>query len=92
MDFFVGLSRTQSGYDSLWVIMDRLTKVAHFVYAKMTYTRLQLAKLYMSRIVCLYGVPKRIVSNRGTQLTSKFWNRLHKTLDTHLNFSSVYHP
>jgi transposase InsO family protein len=46
----------------------------------------------MLRIVCLHGVPKKIVSNRGTQFTSKFWERLHETLDTQLHFSSAYHP
>jgi hypothetical protein len=81
-DFIVGLPRTQSGYDSIWVIMDRLTKVAHFIPVKTTHSGPQLAKLYMSRIVCLHGVPKKIVSDRGTQFTSKFWERLHETLDT----------
>jgi transposase InsO family protein len=74
------------------VIVDRLTKVAHFIPIKMTYSRPQLAKLYMSRIVFLHGVPKNIVSDRGTQFTSKFWERLHETLDTQLSFSSAYHP
>jgi transposase InsO family protein len=46
----------------------------------------------MSRIVYLHGVPKKIVSERGTQFTSKFWERLHETLDTQLHFSSTYHP
>jgi transposase InsO family protein len=92
MDFIVGLPRTQSGYDSIWVIVDRLTKVAHFILVKATYSGLQLAELYMSRIVCLHGVPKKIVSDRGTQFTSKFWKRLHETLDTQLCFSSAYHP
>jgi hypothetical protein len=72
MDFIVGLSRTQSSYDSIWVIVDRLTKVAHFMPIKTTYSGPQLAKLYMSMIVCLHGVLKKIVSNRGTQFTSKF--------------------
>jgi hypothetical protein len=67
MDFIVGLLRTQSGYDSIWVIMDRLTKVAHFIPVKTTYSKSQLAELYMSRIVCLHGVPKKIVSDRGTK-------------------------
>jgi hypothetical protein len=92
MDFIVGLPRTQSGYDSIWVIVDRLTKLAHFIPVKTTYSGPQLAELYMSRIVCLHGVPKKIVSDRGTQFTSKFWERLHKTLDTQLYFSSAYHP
>jgi transposase InsO family protein len=91
MDFIVRLPRTQSGYDSIWVIVDRLTKVAHFIPVKTTYSVPQLTELYMSRIVCLHGVPKKIVSNRGTQYTSKFWERLHETLDTQLCFSSSYH-
>jgi hypothetical protein len=92
MNFIVGLPRTQSGYDSIWVIVDRLTKVAHFIPVKTTYSGLQLAELYISRIVCLHGVPKKIVSDRGTQFTSKFWERLHETLDTQFCSSSAYHP
>jgi transposase InsO family protein len=92
MDFIVGLPRTQSGYDSIWVIVDQLTKVAHFILVKTTYSGSHLAELYMARIVCLHGVPKKIVSDRGTQFTSKFWERLHETLDTQLRFSSTYHP
>jgi transposase InsO family protein len=72
--------------------VDRLTKVAHFIPIKITYSRLQLAELYMSRIVCLHGVPKKIVSDRGTQFTLRFWERLHETLDTQLCFNSSYHP
>jgi transposase InsO family protein len=92
MDFIVGLPRTQSGYDSFWLIVDRLTKVAHFIPIKATYSESQLAELYISRIVYFYGVPKKIVSDRGTQFTSKFWKRFHETLDTQLRFSSTYHP
>jgi transposase InsO family protein len=92
MDFIMGLPRTQSGYDSIWVIMEQLTKVAHFILVKTTYSRPQLAEMYMSRIVCLHGVLKKIVSDRGTQFTLKFWERLHETLDTQLRFSSAYHP
>jgi transposase InsO family protein len=51
-----------------------------------------LAELYMSRIMCLHGVPKKIVSDRGTQFTSHFWLQLHEALGTHLMFSSAYHP
>jgi hypothetical protein len=92
MDFIVGLARTQSGYDSISVIVDRLTKVAHFIPVKTTYSGMQLVELYMSRIVCLHGVPKKIVSDTGTQFTSKFWERLHETMDTQLRFSFAYHP
>jgi ribonuclease HI len=72
MGFIVGLPHTQAGYDSIWVIVDRLTKVAHFIPVKTTYSGAKLAELYMSRIMCLRGVPKKIVSNRGSQFTSKF--------------------
>jgi hypothetical protein len=68
-----------------------LTKVAHFIPVKPTYSGSQLAELYISRIVCLHGVPKKIVSDRGTHFTLKFWERLHETFDTQLRFSSAYH-
>lgn len=92
MDFVTGLPRTRSGYDSIWVVVDRLTKVAHFIPVKTTYTSAQLAKRYMFRIVCLHGVPKEIVSNRGTQFTSRFWGQLHESLGTRLEFSTAFHP
>jgi hypothetical protein len=92
MDFIVGLPRTLSRYNSIWVIVDQLTKVAHVIPVKTTYSGSQLAELYMSRIVCLHGVLKKIMSDRGTQFTSKFWERLHEALDTQMRFSSSYHP
>jgi IS30 family transposase len=91
MDFIVGLPRTQVGYDSIWVIVDRLTKVAHIILVRTTYSGAKLAELYMSRIVCLHGVPKKIVSDRGFQFTSKFWEKLNESMNTRLNFSSAYH-
>jgi hypothetical protein len=72
--------------------VDRLTKVAHFIPVKTTYSGAKLAELYMSRIVCLHGVPKKIVSDRGSQFTSKFWEKLQESMDTKLNFSSTYDP
>jgi hypothetical protein len=92
MDFIVGLPRTQGGYDLIWVIVDRLTKVAHFILVKTTYSGAKLTELYMSQIVCLHGAPKKIVSDRGPQFTSKFWEKLHLSMDTKLNFRSAYHP
>jgi hypothetical protein len=85
------LPRTQAGYDLIWVIVDRLTKVAHFIPIKTTYFGAKLAKLHMSRIVCLHGVPKKIMWDRGSQFTSMFWEKLHESMDTKLNFSSAYH-
>jgi hypothetical protein len=92
MDFIVGLPHTQARYDSIWVIVDRLTKVAHFIPVKTTYSGAKLEELYMSRIMCLNSVPKKIMSDRGSQFTSKFWEKLHESMDTKLNFSSAYHP
>jgi hypothetical protein len=92
MDFIVGLPHTRDGYDSIWVIVDRLAKVAHFILVRTTYTGAKLAELHMTRIVCLHGVPKKIVSDRFTQFTSRFWEKLHESMDTKLNFSSAYHP
>jgi transposase InsO family protein len=66
--------------------------VAHFIPLKTTYSGPQQAELYRSRIVYLHGAPKKIVSDRGTQFTSRFWERLHEALDTQLCFSSAYHP
>jgi hypothetical protein len=82
MDFIVRLPRTQAGYDSIWVIGDRLTKVAHFIPVKTTNYGAKHVELYMSRIV----------SNRCFQFTAKFWEKLHESMDTKLNFSSAYHP
>jgi hypothetical protein len=73
MDFIVGLPHTRAGYDSIWVVVDRLKKAAHFIPVKTTYNIVVLAELYMSRIVCLLGIPKKIVSDRGTQFTSHCW-------------------
>jgi hypothetical protein len=92
MDFIVGLPKTQSGYDSIWVIVDCLSKVTHFITVKTTYKDSKLAELYIARIVCLHGVPKKIISDRETQFTSKFCEKLHESMDMKLNFSSAYHP
>ena len=72
MDFITGLPRTRSRYDSIWVVVDRLTKVAHFIAVKTTYTSAKLAKIYMTRNICLHGVLRTIVSHRGTQFTLMF--------------------
>jgi hypothetical protein len=92
MDFIVGLPKTAKGFDSIWVIIDRLTKIAHFLPVKKKYTMVAYAELYIARIVNLHGVPKTIVSDRRPQFVSKFWEELHKSLGTKLLHSSAYHP
>ena len=92
MDFVVGLPKTMSKYDSIWVIVDRLIKSAHFIPVKVTCNAEKLAKLYISEIVRLHGVPLSIISDRGTQFTSMFWKTLHVELGTRLDLSTVFHP
>lgn len=72
MDFITRLPKTSQRYDSIWVIVDWLTKSAHFLPVKTSFSAKNYAMLYLSRIVCLHGVPKRIVSDRGSQFTSHF--------------------
>jgi transposase InsO family protein len=92
MDFIVGLPKTVKGFDSVWVIIDRLTKITHFLPIKVKYTVATYAELYIARILSLHGVPKTIVSDRGPQFVSKFWEELHKSLGTKLLHNSAYHP
>jgi hypothetical protein len=92
MDFVVGLPKTAKGFDSIWVIIDRLTKTAHLLPIKVKYTVATYAELYIARILSFHGVPKTIVSDRGPQFLSKFWEELHKSLGTKLLHSSTYHP
>jgi hypothetical protein len=92
MDFIVGLPRTAKGFDSIWVIIDQLTKITHFLPVKVKYTVVIYAELYIARILSLHGVPKTIVSDRGPQFVSKFWEELHQSLDTKLLHSLAYHP
>ena len=92
MDFVAGLPRTQKGHDSVWVVVNRLTKSAHFLPFKTTYSMEKLGSIYVAEIVQLHGVPMSIVSDRDSQLTSKFWTSLQNALGTKLNFSITFHP
>jgi hypothetical protein len=92
MDFIVGLPRTTKGYDSIWVIVDQLTKISHFLPVKTDHPVTVYAQLYIAHILSLHGVPKTIVSDRGSQFVSKFWEELHKSLGTKLLHSLAYHP
>ncbi|KAD4889454.1 hypothetical protein E3N88_21527 [Mikania micrantha] len=92
MDFITKLPRTSHGNDTIWVIVDRLTKSAHFISMKETYSMDRLAQLYVNEIVSLHGVPLSIVSDRDSRFTSRFWQSFQKALGTRLNFSTAYHP
>ncbi|KAL0561234.1 hypothetical protein IC582_001656 [Cucumis melo] len=92
MDFITGLPRTLRGFTMIWVVVDRLSKSAHFVPGKSTYTANKWAQLYMSEIVRLHGVPVSIVSDRDARFTSKFWKGLQTAMGTRLDFSTAFHP
>ena len=92
MDFVVGLPKTTNGYDAVWVIVDRLTKSAHFLPIKITYSLEQLADLYVKEIVRLHGVPTSIISDRDSRFTSAFWRSVQRAMGTKLKFSTAFHP
>nr|GEU30951.1 putative reverse transcriptase domain-containing protein [Tanacetum cinerariifolium] len=92
MDFVSGLQRTLSGYDTIWVIVDRLTKSAHFLPMKKTDSMDKHMRLYLKEIVCRHGVPVLIISDRDGHFTSRFWRSLQEALGTTLDMSTAYHP
>ena len=92
MDFIVGLPKTSQHHDSIWIIFDRLTKTAHFIPVHTEYRVRKYAEIYLERIVWLHGVPKTIISDRGTQFIARFWEQLQEALGTKLIRSSAYHP
>ena len=92
MDFVVGLPRTFQKNDAIWVVVDRLTKVAHFLPIQQSYSLDQLTEIYVKEVVRLHGVPNSIVSDRDPQFTSHFWKSLQDAMGTQLNFSTAFHP
>uniref|UniRef100_A0A1J3GIM6 RNA-directed DNA polymerase n=1 Tax=Noccaea caerulescens TaxID=107243 RepID=A0A1J3GIM6_NOCCA len=92
MDFVTGLPRTAGNKDAIWVIVDRLTKSAHFLAIKKTDGADQLAQKYLDEIVRLHGVPVSIVSDRDSKFTSIFWQAFQKALGTKVHLSTAYHP
>jgi hypothetical protein len=91
MDFITKLPRTYKNHDSIMVVVDKLTKVAHFIPVKFTHKTTNLADVYMREIARLHGIPKTIVSDRDLKFTSKFWKGLFNGFETNLNFSTTYH-
>ena len=91
MDFVSGFPLTQQKHDFVWVIVDRLTKSAHFIPVRIDYSMDRLAELYVDEIVRLHGVPLSIVSDRDPRFTSRFWKELQLALGTKLNFSTAFH-
>ena len=91
MDFVTGL-RGSRGYDGIWVIVDRLTKLAYFLPIQMTWPVSKLATLFVQQIVKLHGVLSVIVSDRDDRFTSHFWRSVHELMGTRLHFSTAFHP
>ncbi|GJS42398.1 hypothetical protein Tco_0567441 [Tanacetum coccineum] len=92
MDFVTKLPKTANGYDTIWVIVDRLTKSAHLLPMRETDPMEKLMKLYMKEVVTRHGVPVSIISDRDGRFTSLFWKALNKALGTRLDMSTAYHP
>ncbi|KAK5839973.1 hypothetical protein PVK06_008833 [Gossypium arboreum] len=92
MDFVSGLPLSASKKDAIWVVVDRLTKSAHFIPVRTDFSLEKLAELYVSQIVRLHGVPISIVSDRDPRFTSRFWKKLQEALGTKLHFSTAFHP
>ncbi|GJY44988.1 putative reverse transcriptase domain-containing protein [Tanacetum coccineum] len=92
MDFITKLRRTPSGYDSIWVIVDRLNKFAYFLPIKETDSMEKFTQLYLKEIICRNKVPISIVSDRDSRFTSEFWMSLQRALGTRLDMCTAYHP
>ena len=92
MDFVTGLPKSSKGNTAIWVVVDRLTKSAHFIFYKSGMTLDGMARLYIKEIMRLHGVPRKIISDRDSRLTSHFWKSFQKVLGSELGFSTAFHP
>ena len=92
MDFMTHFPRTSQKHDAMWVIVDRLTKSAHFLAMRMTFTLEKFYRLYIREIVRLHGVSVSIVSDQDPKFTSHFWKSFQRVMRTQLMMSTVFHP
>ena len=92
MDLITKLPKTPRNYDAIWVIVDRLTKSAHFIAIQEKSSSERLADIYVREVVYRNSVPGTVISDRDTRFTSRFWGKFWKDLGTKLQFSTAYHP
>ncbi|GJW26300.1 putative reverse transcriptase domain-containing protein [Tanacetum coccineum] len=92
MDFVTKLPKTSSGHDTIWVIVDRLTKSTHFIPTKSIDSMETLTRLYIKEIISQHRVPISIISDRDSHFTSRFWQSMQNALGTQLDISTAYHP
>ena len=92
MDFVTHFPQTPQRQDAVWVVVDRLTKLTHFLTLRMTFTLEEFFRLYIREIVWLHGVPVSIISNRDPRITTHFWNSFQKAMGTQLTISTAFHP
>jgi hypothetical protein len=92
MDFIVGFPLTTRRHESIFVVFNTLMKSAHFIPMHMMYQAPDISRVFISDIVRLHGMPKRIISDRGSMFTGLFWTSFQEALGNQLNFSTVYHP
>ena len=91
MEFITGLSRTKKQNDSIMVV-DKISKVSHFIPVNSTYKVVNIADIFMKEIFLLHGIPKIVIMDCDAKFTSRFWTTLFKGMDTKLNFNASYHP
>ena len=92
MDYVIGFPRSSKGHNAIWVIVDRLTKSAHFIPIKNTYAMDKMASIYIREIIRLHGTPITITSDRDPRFVSRLWKALQEAMGTKLNLSTAFHP
>ena len=92
MDFITSLPKSKKQNDSIFVVIDKLSKATHFIYVKLTYEVVNIDDIFLKNIFRLHEKPKEIISDRDVRFTGNVWRSLFSGLETYLNFITAYHP